>query len=703
MTTTNLFRRITAFAIVSLFGFGVLACNETTTTKTTNLPSVDHVGSFSDYDELHAYLAQFFTDNGDGWYSYRNTEAVFEDAVGAITTTAAAGAPSGTDEEVDRTHSVSNDQVEGVRETDRIMTDGQFIYVVSGSKFLIIDADTLAILFAYEMPEASWSSIHGMFLDETNRKVVLIANEYYYDETKAADDTYYYWYYYRYGTRVLVFDVADPEDVAIERDMFFDNSYLVDARMIGTQVYLVMDNYMINYGFEDDAFVPTYFDSATSDAKKLLEADHIFSMPNGNDSLSYLMIVSFSDVDPEADASVDAYLGSSWQIYMSASNLYLIMYRYEIDEETGWYDYLTYVLRFAIEDGALVYKAIGHVDGSPLNQFAMDEYDGAFRIATTDWVGLQVVVTVDDDGIVTTVPTPADGTAAEGEEPTTTILPDETTTTRAADETTAAGTRTFVKWTWAVQNSLFVLDAEAEGEMPLLGSITEGLGKAGERIYSVRFDGPVGYVVTFVNTDPLYKLDLSDPTNPTVVGQWIEEGVSDYLHVINDGLMIGIGRQAENLDGWTRFTGVKVALYDTTGDDPFVTDEYILESEYSYSPVTYDHKAFMSFAPGGADYWYVAIPIYEYFENYSIYSQSMYVFRAHFDGELEFVAKLTHNDESAQESYDYYESIDRAVIIGSHIYTISYSRIQMFDMENGFAFEAATELNDASGRYFYWD
>ena len=53
--------------------------------------------------------------------------------------------------------------------------------------------------------------------------------------------------------------------------------------------------------------------------------------------------------------------------------------------------------------------------------------------------------------------------------------------------------------------------------MPVAGKVT-GLG-SGERIYSVRFNGPVGYVVTFRQTDPLYTVDLSDPV--ASAGGWL--------------------------------------------------------------------------------------------------------------------------------------------------------------------------------------
>ena len=79
--------------------------------------------------------------------------------------------------------------------------------------------------------------------------------------------------------------------------------------------------------------------------------------------------------------------------------------------------------------------------------------------------------------------------------------------------------------------------------MRLAGHVT-GLGLT-ERIYSVRFMGPVGYVVTFRQTDPLYTVDLSDPAQPRVRGSVALTGYSAYLHPASDTRLIGIGRQAD--------------------------------------------------------------------------------------------------------------------------------------------------------------
>ena len=87
-----------------------------------------------------------------------------------------------------------------------------------------------------------------------------------------------------------------------------------------------------------------------------------------------------------------------------------------------------------------------------------------------------------------------------------------------------------------------------------------GLGLT-ERIYSVRFMGPVGYVVTFRQTDPLYTVDLSDPAQPRARGSVALTGYSAYLHPASDTRLIGIGRQA---DAMGHVGGTQVSLFDVS-------------------------------------------------------------------------------------------------------------------------------------------
>jgi uncharacterized secreted protein with C-terminal beta-propeller domain len=372
-------------------------------------------------------------------------------------------------------------------------------------------------------------------------------------------------------------------------------------------------------------------DSVSSDELVDWPVNRIYFMPNDSEEFSYLLLASFK-VDDNEEASIKAYLGSTYQIYMSENNLYTTVYRFKYDYMNNTFEDKTFILRFAIENNELSYKAFSAIEGMPLNQFSMDEYDGVFRIAVTDY----------------------------------------NYSFKGADYV----------------NTMYLFDATTDDEMTQISSLTD-LGKPGERIYAVRFSQEIAYVVTFVNTDPLYKLDLSDPENPAILGEFYEEGVSDYLHVITDNLMIGVGRQAET-DQYNRtfFTGVKIALYDTSGDTPTNIETYLVEGEYSYTNVSYNHKYFMSFAPVGEDFTYIAIPVSMYSNNYSRYSQNMFVFKVYHSGDLELVAQLE------QTSENYFDSIEKAVMIENYIYTLSYSQIQVFDMEQDFAFIDKVVINE---------
>jgi beta propeller domain-containing protein len=162
------------------------------------------------------------------------------------------------------------------------------------------------------------------------------------------------------------------------------------------------------------------------------------------------------------------------------------------------------------------YVASGAVDGWLLNQYSLSEYAGRLRVATTE------------EQLSGVEPGPA------GEPQTSEPMPDA-----------------------AITSSAVSVLVQRDDRLLPVGRV-DGLGQ-GERIYSVRFIGPVGYVVTFRQTDPLYTLDLSDPSRPRVVGELKITGFSSYLHPAGDGRLIGVGQDAD-LDG--RVQGTQVSLFD---------------------------------------------------------------------------------------------------------------------------------------------
>src|SRR3989338_2141236 len=188
--------------------------------------------------------------------------------------------------------------------------------------------------------------------------------------------------------------------------------------------------------------------------------------------------------------------------------------------------------RIALSSGAIDYKGSGEVPGRPLNQFSMDESGGYFRIATTSQQNQL-----------------RDGSSS---------------------------------------NNVYILDSA----LKITGRL-EGLAK-GERIYSARFIGERGYMVTFKKVDPLFVIDLT-PTNPRVLGELKIPGFSDYLHPYDENHIIGVGKETgENEWGGISTKGVKVALFDVTDvEKPKLVDQYEIGEQGTDSEALQDHKAFL--------------------------------------------------------------------------------------------------------------
>ena len=106
----------------------------------------------------------------------------------------------------------------------------------------------------------------------------------------------------------------------------------------------------------------------------------------------------------------------------------------------------------------------------------------------------------------------------------------------------------------------------------------------GERIWSARFIGDRGYLVTFEMIDPLWVLDLTDPFNPVILGELEVPGVSTYIHPINENtlLTIGIGPGVGGLGlDWST---TQVSLFDVSDPSaPNLADSMKLTPAYTDS------------------------------------------------------------------------------------------------------------------------
>lgn len=188
----------------------------------------------------------------------------------------------------------------------------------------------------------------------------------------------------------------------------------------------------------------------------------------------------------------------------------------------------------------------------------------------------------------------------------------------------------------------------------------------GERIFAVRYIGDRAYVVTFRRVDPLYVVDLSDPTRLTVLGELKIPGFSSYLHPIGDGLLVGVGRDSDEW-GWDR--GMKISLFDVSdATNPREIDVWTLEG--AYTDVGTDHRSFLWWArdqlmvlPVNVRYWESDEP------------SGAYIFKVTRPGGLERFGRVDHSRDGRQE-----EPLRRSLVIGQDLWTMSASLLQRNDI-----------------------
>ena len=194
----------------------------------------------------------------------------------------------------------------------------------------------------------------------------------------------------------------------------------------------------------------------------------------------------------------------------------------------------------------------------------------------------------------------------------------------------------------------------------------------GENIFSVRFDSEICYVVTFRQTDPLYKIDISDPTNLTILGELKIDGYSTHLQTFGDDYLMGLGYET----GWrANPIGVKLVLFGVTDNDPVEITSILFNNAYgnnSKSEATTNPKAILC----EPDNNIFAFPV-EYIAQSGIY-QGAIIFGV-VNGELEELAFLSNYDTGVAKLASVM-NITRITRIGNYLYTISDGFIASYSL-----------------------
>jgi uncharacterized secreted protein with C-terminal beta-propeller domain len=339
----------------------------------------------------------------------------------------------------------------------------------------------------------------------------------------------------------------------------------------------------------------------------LLNPATLYLGPDYGNNYSDWTMSSIVSVDPTDGklgiGSSAAIVGSTGLAYISRDNLYLASSRQDATIEGMGSEDRTDLYEFHLGEKNIDLVASGQVPGTVLNEFSMDEEAGRLRIATTSG-----------------------------------------------------------RWDDA-SNNVMVL-AQNGDALQVQGALV-GLASS-EQIYSTRFEGDRGYMVTFRQVDPLFVIDLSDPGNPKVTGELKMPGFSSYLNPIDDHLMIGVGQEASDTG---HRLGLQVSLFDVADSaNPTRLANFTFapkqDFDWTSSIAETDHHAFAWFPEQQT----LAIPVSH--GNFSGYEAMTYVLKITRSG-------ITLVGTVSQSGYAV-----RNVRIGKYLYSISSNSVKVVDLSN---------------------
>ncbi len=395
-------------------------------------------------------------------------------------------------------------------------------------------------------------------------------------------------------TALIIEDISSPAD-SKETYKLEIEGHLVTSRRIGDVVYLVTRFYpnVSNGLFELDENTQVEEQSSNADLDTLAVAELmpakvindgeqsallaatdclIPSSDNSGDSYYYNTFVTITAInlrDPEAfksicfDAHTDGYYASQQAIYFSGYD---------------WQNHRTAIHKFSFQDGQPVYAGSGSVAGN------LGWRNPSFRFGERNGI-LHVVSSPDNLSVVND------------------ILP---LTTEENDVLT--GHRLTL-----LQESSTAFALEEVTHIPNAEAPTP-IGKPGEDVFAVRYTGNRAYVVTFRRIDPLYIIDISDSSKPTITGELEIPGFSSLLHPVGDSLLLGFGHDADE-EGVQ--LGYKVELFDVSdATAPVSIDSVVLGDRGTYSGVDGDYHALTVLPANAERNLRFALPVDRYGENF---------------------------------------------------------------------------------------
>jgi inhibitor of cysteine peptidase len=310
---------------------------------------------FASYDELEKFVGAnpqpfYYRESQGGLYLSGSLVEFSNSAVKAAETAFA-------------DYSTTNIQVEGVDEADIVKTDGEFIYLVSGTKVIIVKAyppDEAQVLSEIKLGQEP----EGIFI---NGNMLVVLEESWKTEMPISTCQ----------TSIKIYDVTDRKNPHLVRDVSVDGQYF-GSRMIGDYAYVVVSEPVRCYN--DRISLP---EISWGNRIREIPATDIYHFDVSDSYYGFTTIMAVNTQNAAEEPSHETILlGAASNLYVSVNNIYIAVTNWGYSAN-GFQS--TSIHRIHIDQGKIEYKASGKVPGRVLDQFSMDEYQGFFRVATTSW------------------------------------------------------------------------------------------------------------------------------------------------------------------------------------------------------------------------------------------------------------------------------------------------------------------------------
>lgn len=522
----------------------------------------------------------------------------------------------------DQPYSSTNMQAEGVQEGDISKTDGEYIYTVVNRRLTIAKAENGKLTPIYTNAIESTSSqdtgaqsAQAAQLYVQGDILTIICSHMYatgaYGEIAVCGDTVL-----SGDTQIFVYDISDRGSPRLTGNLELSGNYLT-SRVVDGTLYVLTDYYFNMDGAREESptsFVPSL--TAGGKSRAVDSADVCISM--AKPQAQYTTIASVNLNSPSDFASAKTVMGGGTSIYCSTQSLYLPIYRYDEAAEISGLQ----LLKYSFSGGKITLAAETQLKGGLLNQYAMDEYGGYFRLVTS-YTNMKV--------------------------------------------TQGGGT----------------VSAEILGETQMLYVLDENLQTVGtylndskeEHLQSVRFVKSIAYFVTFLQTDPLFAVDLSDPAHPALVSELKLPGFSRYLHPYGENRLLGFGVDADDTG---LQTGLKLSMFDTTDNGDVKEKHSITFSDKNGSSAALNEFKAILIAP---EKGMIGLPAWELNENSYERTLCYYIF-SYSDAEgFTLKTQITLDNTGAESLY-----LDRArgMYIDDYLYITNAPYLSAYSL-SGFS------------------